>query len=163
MASNPNYRKAMLPPKLGLSSRFGGTVAGLGLGDISGGHRWVWTKMVFMLPPWQGNLGPTEQAETDLIDQIQSRHYTASRHVPPSTSSAKPSPSPHTTTQRERGIPAFPPSTMPRIAHLTESILPQPHSFSKKKHYEIMEVLGTGSFGKVMVCRGTRWSASRMS
>lgn len=31
-----------------------------------------------------------------------------------------------------------------------EAILPQPPSFSKKKNYEIREVLGTGTFGKVM-------------
>lgn len=40
---------------------------------------------------------------------------------------------------------------MSKIANLTESLLPQPPSFSKKKHYEILDVLGTGSFGKVMV------------
>ena len=34
---------------------------------------------------------------------------------------------------------------------LTEKMLPQPPSFSKKKQYEIHEVLGTGTFGKVMV------------
>ncbi|ETW78418.1 hypothetical protein HETIRDRAFT_479585, partial [Heterobasidion irregulare TC 32-1] len=33
---------------------------------------------------------------------------------------------------------------------LTEKMLPQPPSFSKKKQYEIHEVLGTGTFGKVM-------------
>ena len=40
---------------------------------------------------------------------------------------------------------------MSRISHLTDSLLPQPPSFSKKKQYEILDVLGTGSFGKVMV------------
>ena len=34
---------------------------------------------------------------------------------------------------------------------LAESLLPQPASFQKKKHYEIHEVLGEGTFGKVMV------------
>ncbi|KAI0700400.1 kinase-like domain-containing protein [Cytidiella melzeri] len=34
---------------------------------------------------------------------------------------------------------------------LKESLLPQPPSFQKKKHYEIHQVLGTGSFGKVVV------------
>ena len=29
--------------------------------------------------------------------------------------------------------------------------MPQPPSANKKKNYEIEEVLGTGSFGKVMV------------
>ncbi|EKM60702.1 uncharacterized protein PHACADRAFT_246771 [Phanerochaete carnosa HHB-10118-sp] len=33
---------------------------------------------------------------------------------------------------------------------LQEKVLPQPSSFSKKKHYEIHDTLGTGSFGKVM-------------
>ena len=42
---------------------------------------------------------------------------------------------------------------MSRIANLTESLLPQPPSFAKKKQYEILDVLGTGSFGKVMVRR----------
>ncbi|KZV75221.1 Pkinase-domain-containing protein [Peniophora sp. CONT] len=32
----------------------------------------------------------------------------------------------------------------------TEKVLPQPASFNKKKQYEIHEVLGTGTFGKVM-------------
>ena len=31
------------------------------------------------------------------------------------------------------------------------SILPQPPSFNKKKNYEIHEVLGEGTFGKVAV------------
>ena len=35
---------------------------------------------------------------------------------------------------------------------LSESLLPQPPSFQKKKAYEIHKVLGVGSFGKVMVC-----------
>lgn len=34
---------------------------------------------------------------------------------------------------------------------LQEKVLPQPSSFFKKKHYEIHDTLGTGSFGKVMV------------
>lgn len=34
---------------------------------------------------------------------------------------------------------------------LKESILPQPSSFQKKKNYDTHGVLGTGSFGKVMV------------
>jgi len=33
---------------------------------------------------------------------------------------------------------------------LKETLLPQPSSFQKKKNYEIHQVLGTGSFGKVM-------------
>ncbi|KAJ3551283.1 hypothetical protein NM688_g4792 [Phlebia brevispora] len=33
---------------------------------------------------------------------------------------------------------------------LSEALLPQPPSFQKKKHYEIHQVLGTGTFGKVM-------------
>ncbi|KAI0090048.1 kinase-like domain-containing protein [Irpex rosettiformis] len=33
---------------------------------------------------------------------------------------------------------------------LKESLLPQPPSFQKKKNYEIHQVLGTGSFGKVV-------------
>ncbi len=35
---------------------------------------------------------------------------------------------------------------------LSESLLPQPPSFQKKKAYEIHKVLGVGTFGKVMVC-----------
>ena len=31
------------------------------------------------------------------------------------------------------------------------SLLPQPHSFAKKKNYELHEVLGRGTFGKVIV------------
>ncbi|KAI0961024.1 hypothetical protein AcV7_000242 [Taiwanofungus camphoratus] len=38
---------------------------------------------------------------------------------------------------------------MPAIS-LKESLLPQPPSFHKKKHYEMHKVLGTGSFGKVV-------------
>jgi hypothetical protein len=34
---------------------------------------------------------------------------------------------------------------------LKESLLPQPPSFAKKKHYEIQELLGEGTFGKVLV------------
>ncbi|KIJ28869.1 hypothetical protein M422DRAFT_37157 [Sphaerobolus stellatus SS14] len=33
---------------------------------------------------------------------------------------------------------------------LTEALLPQPPSFSKKKNYEVHGVLGTGTFGKVL-------------
>ncbi|KAI0781838.1 kinase-like domain-containing protein [Abortiporus biennis] len=33
---------------------------------------------------------------------------------------------------------------------IADSLLPQPPSFSKKKSYEIQEVLGSGTFGKVM-------------
>jgi calcium/calmodulin-dependent protein kinase I len=31
------------------------------------------------------------------------------------------------------------------------SLLPQPASFSKKKNYEFHEILGRGTFGKVIV------------
>jgi hypothetical protein len=34
---------------------------------------------------------------------------------------------------------------------LTESLLPQPPSFIKKKSYDVHQVLGTGTFGKVVV------------
>ena len=34
---------------------------------------------------------------------------------------------------------------------VTQKVMPQPPSANKKKNYEIHEVLGTGSFGKVMV------------
>jgi hypothetical protein len=34
---------------------------------------------------------------------------------------------------------------------VSQKVLPQPPSANKKKNYEIQEVLGTGSFGKVMV------------
>lgn len=37
------------------------------------------------------------------------------------------------------------------LSGLSEKVLPQPASFNKKKQYEIHEVLGTGTFGKVMV------------
>ena len=37
------------------------------------------------------------------------------------------------------------------IKNLTESLLPQPPSFAKKKSYDVQQVLGTGTFGKVMV------------
>ena len=40
---------------------------------------------------------------------------------------------------------------MSKLSNLTDSLLPQPPSFSKKKYYEILDLLGTGSFGKVMV------------
>ena len=36
---------------------------------------------------------------------------------------------------------------------ISESLLPQPPSFQKKKAYEIHKVLGEGTFGKVMVRR----------
>jgi calcium/calmodulin-dependent protein kinase I len=39
---------------------------------------------------------------------------------------------------------------------LKETILPQPPSFHRKKHYEIHQVLGTGSFGKVLVSAFSR-------
>jgi len=34
---------------------------------------------------------------------------------------------------------------------LKEALLPQPPSFAKKQSYEIHEILGSGTFGKVMV------------
>lgn len=34
---------------------------------------------------------------------------------------------------------------------LKDALLPQPPSFVKKQLYEVHEVLGTGTFGKVMV------------
>jgi hypothetical protein len=37
------------------------------------------------------------------------------------------------------------------VFKLGGSILPQPPSFNKKKNYEIHEVLGEGTFGKVAV------------
>ena len=37
------------------------------------------------------------------------------------------------------------------LGAVSEKILPQPASFNKKKQYEIHEILGTGTFGKVMV------------
>lgn len=40
---------------------------------------------------------------------------------------------------------------MMKTLSLKESLLPQPPSFSKKKAYEIKDVLGKGTFGKVMV------------
>lgn len=43
------------------------------------------------------------------------------------------------------------PEAMLKNITLKEKILPQPPSFSKKTHYEIHGVLGTGTFGKVMV------------
>ncbi|KAF8154949.1 kinase-like domain-containing protein [Crassisporium funariophilum] len=36
------------------------------------------------------------------------------------------------------------------MKNLSESLLPQPPSFNKKKSYEVQQVLGTGTFGKVM-------------
>jgi calcium/calmodulin-dependent protein kinase I len=38
------------------------------------------------------------------------------------------------------------------IKNFTESLLPQPSSFSKKKYYDVQQILGSGTFGKVMVC-----------
>lgn len=35
---------------------------------------------------------------------------------------------------------------------LKDALLPQPPSFSKKKAYELHQVLGMGTFGKVVVC-----------
>ena len=46
---------------------------------------------------------------------------------------------------------------------IAESLLPQPPSFQKKKAYEIHKVLGVGTFGKVMVRRCLRCSASGRS
>ncbi|THG99425.1 hypothetical protein EW026_g2922 [Hermanssonia centrifuga] len=43
---------------------------------------------------------------------------------------------------------------------LKETLLPQPPSFQKKKCYEIHQVLGTGTFGKVMV-KFYEWFESR--
>lgn len=37
------------------------------------------------------------------------------------------------------------------MKNLSEALLPQPRSFSKKKNYVLYEILGTGAFGKVMV------------
>ena len=37
------------------------------------------------------------------------------------------------------------------MKNLTESLLPQPPSFVKKKSYDVQQVLGKGTFGKVMV------------
>lgn len=37
------------------------------------------------------------------------------------------------------------------MKNLAEVLLPQPQSFSKKKAYEVHEVLGTGAFGEVVV------------
>ena len=48
--------------------------------------------------------------------------------------------------------PTCTPAVMKSIS-LTETLLPQPPSFHKKKCYEIHQVLGTGTFGKVMVCK----------
>ncbi|TFK48027.1 Pkinase-domain-containing protein [Heliocybe sulcata] len=36
------------------------------------------------------------------------------------------------------------------LPSLKETLLPQPPSFQKKKHYEVKEVMGEGTFGKVM-------------
>lgn len=36
---------------------------------------------------------------------------------------------------------------------LKDALLPQPPSFIKKQLYEVHEVLGTGTFGKVVVSR----------
>ena len=43
---------------------------------------------------------------------------------------------------------------------LAETLLPQPASFQKKKNYEIHEVLGEGTFGKVTVRRAALFGAS---
>ena len=37
------------------------------------------------------------------------------------------------------------------MKNLSDSLLPQPPSFNKKKSYDVHQVLGTGTFGKVMV------------
>lgn len=39
------------------------------------------------------------------------------------------------------------------MKHLSikDALLPQPPSFYKKKSYEVQDVLGTGTFGKVVV------------
>lgn len=37
------------------------------------------------------------------------------------------------------------------------ALLSQPSSFSKKKNYEFHEVLGKGTFGKVIVSRSLHW------
>jgi calcium/calmodulin-dependent protein kinase I len=42
------------------------------------------------------------------------------------------------------------------FSRVSQKVMPQPPSANKKKNYEIQEVLGTGSFGKVMV--GSRLS-----
>ena len=42
--------------------------------------------------------------------------------------------------------------TSKMIKNLTESLLPQPPSFGKKKSYDVQQLLGRGTFGKVMVC-----------
>ncbi|KAM6491183.1 hypothetical protein JOM56_013422 [Amanita muscaria] len=39
---------------------------------------------------------------------------------------------------------------------LAEALLPQPPSFNKKKHYDVHQVLGTGTFGK-----GATWHVPR--
>ena len=44
------------------------------------------------------------------------------------------------------------------FSRVSEKVLPQPPSANKKKNYEIQEVLGTGSFGKVMVRPSSRMS-----
>jgi hypothetical protein len=44
------------------------------------------------------------------------------------------------------------------FSRVSEKVLPQPPSANKKKNYEIQEVLGTGSFGKVMVRPSSRLS-----
>jgi calcium/calmodulin-dependent protein kinase I len=37
------------------------------------------------------------------------------------------------------------------LSLVSQKVMPQPASANKKKNYEIQDVLGTGSFGKVMV------------
>jgi hypothetical protein len=56
----------------------------------------------------------------------------------------------------------------PEIDHnmfslVSQKVMPQPPSANKKKNYEIQEVLGTGSFGKVMVRPSSRAAHARLS
>ena len=51
---------------------------------------------------------------------------------------------------------------MKKSISLKESFLPQPPSFSKKKAYELKEVLGKGTFGKVLRATWTRKDGSRL-
>jgi hypothetical protein len=44
------------------------------------------------------------------------------------------------------------------FSRVSQKVMPQPLSANKKKNYEIHEVLGTGSFGKVMVRPSSRIS-----
>jgi len=60
----------------------------------------------------------------------------------------------------ERVLPLYRVQISPQSIHsctemfslVSQKVMPQPPSANKKKNYEIEEVLGTGSFGKVMVC-----------